>query len=280
MTVGIFSCSGACLSISSPREKCRAVTALWVRVEQYDFVFDPHAAVVPIDAAGRPDKPELVAPSALRRRRLGSAAGRAALAHAVAHIEFNAINLALDAVHRFRDMPRQYYIDWVSVAADEARHFQLMQKRLGEIGHAYGDFPAHDGLWEMARQTAGECLYRMALVPRVLEARGLDVTPGMIERLERAGDDETVRLLKVILAEEVRHVEIGSHWFRLCCDQRGLDSEATFLALLAAHRGAALQGPFNLAARVQAGFTQRELGAMEGLRDGLKGANRNGRRAR
>lgn len=256
------------------------MAALWVEVEQYDFAFDPHASVVPVEAAGRPDKPELVAPSALRRRRLGSASGRAALVHAIAHIEFNAINLALDAVHRFRGMPRQYYIDWVSVAADEARHFRLLQKRLGEIGHAYGDFPAHGGLWEMARQTADDCLYRMALVPRVLEARGLDVTPGMIERLESAGDNETARLLKVILAEEVRHVDIGSHWFRLCCDQRGLDPETTFLGLLAAHRGAALQGPFNLAARAQAGFTQRELDAMERLRDVLRGANRNGRRAR
>jgi uncharacterized ferritin-like protein (DUF455 family) len=280
VAAGIFSQSGTCLGISSPREKCRAVADLWGGVSQHDFVFDPDSPVVPLDGAGRPGKPELVAPSRLKRRRLGSAAGRVALVHAIAHIEFNAINLALDAAHRFRDMPGQYYVDWISVAADEARHFQLLEGRLGELGHAYGDFPAHNGLWEMARRTAGECMHRMALVPRVLEARGLDVTPGMIERLESAGDAETARLLRIILTEEVRHVEIGSHWFHVCCDQRGLNAEATFLALLAERGAAALRGPFNVPARIRAGFTQHELDAMERLRAGLSGAVRNAPRTR
>jgi len=280
VAAGIFGRSGACLALSSPQEKCRAVARLRGRVAQYDFDFDPHAPVVPTGGAGRPARPELVAPSKLRRRRLGSAAGRAALVHAVAHIEFNAINLALDAVHRFRDMPRQFYVDWVSVAADEARHFRLLDQRLNELGHVYGDFPAHNGLWEMAVRTAGDCMQRMALVPRVLEARGLDVTPGMIERLENSGDMESARLLKIILEEEVRHVEIGSHWFHLCCDQRGLDPEATFLALLAEHGAAALRGPFNIPARTRAGFSQHEMDAIERLREGLSRSARNGRPAR
>ncbi|MEJ2654165.1 MAG: ferritin-like domain-containing protein [Acidihalobacter sp.] len=147
------------------------------------------------------------------RRGLGTREGRAALVHAVAHIEFNAINLALDAVYRFRSLPRAYYDDWLRVADEEARHFMLLADRLTDFGMRYGDLPAHNGLWEMAVKTADDWLLRMALVPRVLEARGLDVTPGMIERLRQAGDMETVAALEVILREEVGHVAIGSRWF-------------------------------------------------------------------
>jgi uncharacterized ferritin-like protein (DUF455 family) len=261
----IFEHTAECLAISSPEDKCCAVTDLWLAVQNGNFEFDPHTPVSPIGVAGRPDKPELVEPAKVRRRRLGSKTGRAALVHAIAHIEFNAINLALDAAYRFRDMPRQYYLDWISVAAEEARHFQLLSTRLQSMGFCYGDFPAHNGLWQMAVRTADDCMKRMALVPRVLEARGLDVTPGMIERLRTAGDDETVRILEIILAEEVRHVEIGSHWFRLCCDQRGLNPESTFLDLLEEYFNGSLRGPFNIPARLKAGFTQREIDAISSI---------------
>jgi len=260
--IAVFERTAQCLELTSPTEKCKAVTALAQAVEAGQFEFDPHTPVTPIGAAGRPDKPELVEPSAVPRRRLGSEAGRAALVHAITHIEFNAINLALDAVYRFREMPRQFYLDWMSVAVDEARHFQMLSARLQSMGFSYGDFPAHNGLWEMACRTADDCLKRMALVPRVLEARGLDVTPGMIGRLNAVGDNETVRILEIILEEEVRHVEIGSHWFRVCCDQRGLDPEPTFLALLKEHFSGGLRGPFNIPARMQAGFTHREMEAI------------------
>jgi len=263
--LNLFENTARCLAINSPEEKCAAVTDLWMAVQIQDFEFDPATPVTPIGVAGHPPKPELVAPAKLRRRRLGSEAGRAALVHAVTHIEFNAINLALDAVYRFRNMPSQYYLDWMSVAADEARHFQMLSTRLQSMGFKYGDFPAHNGLWEMAQRTADDCLKRMALVPRVLEARGLDVTPGMIARLTTAGDDETVRILRIILEEEVRHVEIGSHWFRICCDQRGLEPEETFLSLLKEYFSGSLRGPFNMAARMQAGFTQREMDAISAL---------------
>lgn len=263
--LAIFETTAKCLAISSPEEKCQAVTDLWLAVQIGDFEFDPHTPVAPIGDAGRPAKPVLVEPSKVRRRRLGSQEGRAALVHAITHIEFNAINLALDAVYRFRDMPQQYYIDWVSVAADEARHFQLLSTRLQSMGFSYGEFPAHNGLWEMAQMTADDCMQRMALVPRVLEARGLDVTPGMIERLKSAGDDETAGILEIILEEEVRHVEIGSYWFRLCCDQRGLDPESTFLSLVKEHFSASLRGPFNIPARMKAGFTQREMDAISSI---------------
>ncbi|MGA9572767.1 MAG: ferritin-like domain-containing protein [Lysobacterales bacterium] len=253
------------MAIRSPEEKCAAVTDLWLAVQTGDFEFDTATPVAPIGVAGHPVRPELVEPSKLRRRRLGSDTGRAALVHAVAHIEFNAINLALDAVYRFRDMPSQYYFDWSSVAADEVRHHQMLSSRLRSMGFCYGDFPAHNGLWEMAQNTADDCMKRMALVPRVLEARGLDVTPPMIEKLRSAGDDETVAILEIILIEEVRHVEIGSHWFRYGCAQRGLEPESTFLSLVKELYTGTLRGPFNIPARMKAGFTQREMDAIASL---------------
>jgi len=260
--IAFFNQTAVCLELSSAEEKCKAADGLWRAVKSGDFEFDPHLPVVPMGTAGRPDRPQLVPPSEVPRRRLGSEQGRAALLHAIAHIEFNAINLALDAAYRFRGMPQQYYLDWISVAADEARHFSMLSERLQSLGYSYGDFPAHNGLWEMAQRTADDCMKRMALVPRVLEARGLDVTPAMIKRLAAVGDDETVTLLQIILKEEVRHVRIGSHWFHFCCDQRGLEPEATFLRLVAAHFNGPLRGPFNIPARLRAGFTQREMDAL------------------
>jgi uncharacterized ferritin-like protein (DUF455 family) len=212
-----------------------------------------------IGKPGRPPLPLLVSPRQVPRRGLGSEQGRAALIHAVAHIEFNAINLAWDAVYRFRGMPPDYYRDWIGVAVDEARHFRLLAARLRQLGHAYGDFDAHDGLWDMAVKTAGSCLQRMALVPRVLEARGLDVTPGMIARLRSAGDGDSVQILELILREEVAHVAAGSCWFAWCCARDQLDPQATFCELLRLHAPGAIKGPLNGDARLAAGFTSAEL---------------------
>jgi uncharacterized ferritin-like protein (DUF455 family) len=217
----------------------------------------------PIVVPGRPPRPRLVSPRELPHRGLGTPEGRLALLHAVAHIEFNAINLAWDAVYRFRGMPVEYYRDWVGVAADEARHFALLQARLAELGGSYGDFDAHDGLWEMAVKTADSCLSRMALVPRVLEARGLDVTPGMIARLRDCGDAASAAALEVILREEVAHVAAGSRWFAWCCAREGRDPDATFAALIAEHARGALKGPFNRDARLAAGFSAVELARLE-----------------
>ena len=213
----------------------------------------------PIRAPGRPPKPVLVPVRDVPSRGLGTTEGRAALLHAVAHIEFNAINLALDAAWRFRGMPREYYLDWTSVAADEARHFRLLRARLHELGFDYGDFAAHNGLWEMAEKSADRCLARMALVPRLLEARGLDVTPGMIARFRALGDAASVAVLETILREEVGHVAIGSRWFAWCCAREGLEPEDTFIALLRDVARGALRGPFNLEARRAAGFEDSEL---------------------
>jgi len=212
-----------------------------------------------IEIPGRPPKPDMIEPSQLKQRKLGSEVGRATLVHAIAHIEFNAINLALDAVYRFRDMPDEYYGDWLQVASEEAYHFSLLETRLQELGYAYGDMPAHNGLWEMVLKTDHDVLIRMALVPRVLEARGLDVTPGMMARLEKAGDNKTVEILKIILRDEIGHVAIGSRWYKYCCELRGLDPEETFRELLNEYMGGGLRGPFYTEARLQAGFSQDEM---------------------
>jgi uncharacterized ferritin-like protein (DUF455 family) len=263
MPQGLFESAHRCLALSEPADKCAAVEALALAQAEGRVRADPDYPLRPIGAPGRPARPRLVDAAHVPRRRLGSPRGRAALVHAVAHIEFNAINLALDAVYRFRDMPADYYGDWISVALDESRHFRLLEDRLEALGVAYGDLPAHNGLWEMAEKTADSCLVRMALVPRVLEARGLDVTPGMIRRLEAAGDPETVAALEVILDEEVRHVAIGTRWFRHCCERGGLDPAATFLDLLRRHYPRLPRGPFNLDARYAAGFSKAEMDALE-----------------
>lgn len=215
--------------------------------------------------AGRPSRPQLVKPGKLAHRRIGTPEGQAALIHAVAHIEFNAINLACDAVYRFRDLPDAYYADWAQVAAEEAHHFSLLQGRLGQLGYAYGDFPAHNGLWELAVKTAQDPLLRMALVPRVMEARGLDVTPGMMERFASIGDKQTVAVLEIILRDEVGHVEAGSRWFRHLCAQRGLEPEATYFKLLEQYFAGGIRCPLHKPARREAGFTESELGRLEAL---------------
>lgn len=249
-----------CLAITEPEEKGSAVEALWNSVTDKEIHLEGEA-VVAIATAGRPLKPELVHPGKVPRRRLGSETGRAVLVHAIAHIEFNAINLALDAAYRFRDFPAEYYHDWLSVAWDEVRHFHMLNKRLDEMGYKYGDFPAHNGLWEMAVKTAHDPMVRMALVPRVLEARGLDVTPAMMERLAKVGDQQTVSILQIILSEEIRHVAIGTKWFHFCCNQRGLEPDLTFKQLLGEYYGT-LRGPFNIQARLDAGFSREELEAL------------------
>ncbi len=262
---GLFASALHVLRLNDPDQKTAAARRL--RRDWLDgrLALDEATPVVPLPIPGRPARPQLVAPREVPRRGLGSEEGRAALVHAVAHIEFNAINLALDAVYRFRGLPRAFYDDWLRVADEEARHFTLLAGRLQAFGMRYGDLPAHNGLWEMAVRTADDWLLRMALVPRVLEARGLDVTPGMIERLRQAGDMETVAALEVILREEVGHVAIGSRWFAEACAQRGLEPEATFHELIREYAPGQVMGMLHREARLQAGFTANELDALEAL---------------
>ena len=259
------------LACDAPTQKCALVKALHQDVLQDRTVPDgdvradamQHSFSVPLP--GRPARPLLVHPRDVPRRRLGTPAGRAALLHAIAHIEFNAINLALDASCRFRAMPAAFHRDWLGVAAEEAEHFSLLAAHLRSLSHDYGDFAAHDGLWQAALATADDVLARMALVPRVMEARGLDVTPALRDKLASCGDQRAAQILDLILTEEIGHVAIGDHWFRQQCQVRGLHPEQTFLALLQRPGTPQLHPPFNRPARLACGFSSAELDALEAM---------------
>jgi len=219
------------------------------------------AAILPEPAAipGRPEQPQLVSPLEVGKRSMRTPEGRAALIHALAHIEFNAINLALDAVWRFADMPEQYYADWLKVAAEEAYHFELLNGYLLNAGYRYGDFSAHNSLWEMAERTQGDVLARIALVPRTMEARGLDASPPLRNKFLQIGDTDAAHILEIILRDEIGHVAIGNHWFNWLCAQRGLEPIAAYQALADQYHAPAMRKPLNMEARRKAGFTEEEL---------------------
>lgn len=255
----LFTQALSCLLIDNPQKKSEAVFLLqkcWLD-NQLDIL--PLAEIRSLPVPGRPGKPELVDPKQVPRRNFTSLKGRLTLVHAIAHIEFNAINLALDAVYRFQDMPRQYYSDWCLVAAEEALHFTMLSDYLASHGMAYGDLPAHNGLWEMAVKTDFDVLVRMALVPRVLEARGLDVTPGMIKKLQSTGDTKLIEILQKIFEDEIGHVKIGTYWYKSLCKDRQLQADETFLQLIDKHMQGAKFGPFATDARIEAGFSHEEM---------------------
>ena len=253
-----------CLLASAPADKLALTHALWADWQQARVDACAADERSGIALPGRPPRPELVSPLDVPRRRLGSAEGRAAMIHAITHIEFNAINLALDAAHRFADMPVAYYADWLKVAAEEATHFGLLSGHLASLGHVYGDFAAHDGLWDMALKTAHDPLLRMALVPRVLEARGLDATPAITRKLRDIGDARAVEILAVIERDEIGHVAIGSRWFAYLCDVRGLDAAATFRQILSDYDVPPPRLPLNIEGRRQGGFSDAELAWLMG----------------
>lgn len=257
----------AVLMTAAPFEKSRLAEALYADVcdRGVGEMLPDGSLAEPIADPGRPARPELVRPRDLARRDTTTEIGRVVLAHALAHIEFNAINIALDAVYRFRGMPDDFYRDWLQVAAEEGRHFVLLADYLRDHGAAYGDYPAHNGLWEMVRRTDDDVMIRMALVPRVLEARGLDVTPGMQDKLREAGDERLVAILDVIYREEIGHVEIGSRWFRHCAGERGLDPRATFRDLLDRYMQGRIHGPYDELGRMAAGFTAEEIEDLKAL---------------
>jgi uncharacterized ferritin-like protein (DUF455 family) len=261
----LFDSALECLLECEPSRKCEAVHSLYNQWLEGEVVLDENPQPVAVETPGRPARPELVHPRDLPKRSLGTTEGRAALIHAIAHIEFNAINLALDAIVRFPHMPRDYHADWLRVAAEEAGHFRLLSARLAELGYAYGDYPAHNGLWDMALRTAGNVLDRMALVPRLMEARGLDVTPGMIRNFRKLGDMQTVAILEIILEEEIGHVEAGTRWFRYLCDEQDVEPENTYFNRLAHYLGNDIHCPVHYKARLDAGFTSSELHRLERL---------------
>jgi uncharacterized ferritin-like protein (DUF455 family) len=211
---------------------------------------------------GRPNRPELIHPAKVPRRSPAKPEGLAALLHAIAHIEFNAINLALDAAWRFDGLPREFYLAWTQVAGEEAYHFTLLREHLASLGYAYGDFAAHDGLWAMCEKTKDDIVARMALVPRTLEARGLDATPQIQDKLRQVNTPASMRavaILDVILRDEIGHVAIGNHWYKWLCERDALDPIALYPQLAQRYAAPKLHPPFNQDARKRAGFSDEEL---------------------
>jgi uncharacterized ferritin-like protein (DUF455 family) len=249
-------------AMDSPTDKVAAVRAL----AQQHLPVDTAARLLGPMAPGRPAQPALVEPQQVARRSPYTPAGHAALMHAIAHIEFNAINLALDAVWRFAELPEPYYRDWLHVAAEEATHFQLLMTHLQKCGYDYGSFDAHDGLWTMCDNTRDDVVARMALVPRTLEARGLDATPIIQAKLRKVGSTQALAactILDTILAEEVGHVAIGNQWYHWLCERAGLESGAFYAQAALRYAAPRPKPPFNLEARRAAGFTDAELAALE-----------------
>ncbi len=241
-----------------PARKAAGVRELASNWKTGALALDCQAVLAP-ELPGIPDKPERVAPGQVLHRSMKTVEGRAILIHALVHIEFNAINLALDAIWRFSGMPNEFYTDWLQVADEEALHFSLLADHLRGMGYDYGDFPAHGSLWEMAEKTGGDVLARMALVPRTLEARGLDAVPVLRDKFVQAGDKAVVAILDIILKDEIGHVAIGNRWYGHLCSKLGLEPLATYSELALQHKAPVLRGPFNLHARRAAGFTEAEL---------------------
>jgi uncharacterized ferritin-like protein (DUF455 family) len=213
----------------------------------------------PTNGPGRAARPELVPHTQLKAKSMATLEGRAMLVHSIAHIELNAIDLALDVVWRFAGMPEAFYTDWVRIAQEEAKHFLLLREHLARMGFDYGDFPAHNTLWDMAERTRGDILARIGIVPRTMEARGLDASPGVKNKLVSVGDHRAGEILDIILTDEIGHVAAGNRWYRHLCDQRGLDPVSTYAQLVAHYDAPKLRPPFNMAARQSAGFSAEEL---------------------
>jgi uncharacterized ferritin-like protein (DUF455 family) len=253
----------AAFCLNDPVGKVGATLALWA--SRTDMPVDTQIRFTPPSVPGRPLQPVLVHPQEVARRSPFTPLGHAALVHSITHIEFNAINLALDAMWRFEDMPTAYYLDWLQVAQEEAKHFTLLRNHLLGVGYDYGDFAAHDGLWTMCENTRHDVVARMALVPRTLEARGLDATPIIQAKLRKVATPaalSAVAILDIILEEEVGHVAIGNRWYHWLCTREGLNPETFYARAALEHDAPRLKPPFNILARRRAGFSESDIAAL------------------
>lgn len=244
-----------------PEAKAKGTMAL----DLSDEVGGEEVITEPVGIPGRPDRPELVPNTQLKTRSVRNPEGHAALIHALAHIELNAIDLALDLAWRFPGMKNEFYLDWLNVAKEEALHFTLLRDHLARLGCSYGHFPAHNSLWEMAERTKHDILARIALVPRTMEARGLDASPPIKAKLLTIADCHGAEIIDIILRDEIGHVAVGNQWYRFLCEARGLDPLSTYAELATTFSAPRLKGPFNMAARRAAGFHEDELYALEQL---------------
>ncbi len=259
----IFTIAEFCLYHADAEQKIKKTHHARKLIESDQLSFESIGPVISIGKTKFPDIPLLLAPRDMPRRRLNSAAGKIAFFHALAHIEFVAIYLAWDILYRFRGLPEKFYQDWLQVADEEAQHFTLIRRHLLEMGADYGDLPAHRGLWDHAEDTADDILARLAIVPRCMEARGLDITPKMIEKFNSQDDQKSVKLLTRILEDEVGHVKIGSYWFKKLCRQKHLNHEKKYAQLIEKFYVGKPKGPFNRELRIIAGFSNAEIDWLE-----------------
>jgi len=253
------------LSEQDLTKKLDKVKDIYIKLNDGSLDISEYKDIKDFKDVGRPEYPKLVSPKEVKPRKLNTKEGISAFLHAIAHIEFNAINLACDAAYRFQNMPFSYYKDWLQVAFEEVKHFGLLNDYLKDLGYTYGDFVAHNSLWELAYNTREDVLTRMGLVPRVMEARGLDVTPSIIKKFEQIGDERAVEILSIILREEVGHVKIGNYWYHHLCQNRNLDPIETFKNLLDKYLTSPLRPPFSYEHRKLAGFSEQELNFLEEL---------------
>lgn len=260
----IYDFAEACLHRTDIDEKLQLTADAWQLYQQGKLNFDSLSKPKGIAEVSFPDKPELLAPRHMVRRKLGTPGGVQAFYHALAHIEFIAIYLAWDILYRFRGLPEEFYQDWLMVAQEEAIHFKLIRSHLRKTGIDYGDLPAHHGLWEHAQDTAHNLLARLTIIPRCMEARGLDVTPTMIKKIAKLKDTDGVTILERILEDEQTHVLLGSKWFNQQCHEQQVEPDSTFKALLLKYfNNTKPKGPFNTELRLKAGFTESELAWLE-----------------
>lgn len=260
----IFELAEACLHNNDIDTKLALTHQAKTLLDNKGLDFAAQQAVQAIGQVKFPAKPILLEPRYMPKRNLTSKEGIIAFFHAIAHVEFMAIYLAWDILYRFRGLPEQFYQDWLTVADEEAQHFELIRQHLRSLNVEYGDLPAHGGLWDHAVETADHLLARLAMVPRCMEARGLDVTPTIITKFVAKGDTASVAILNRILADEVKHVERGSYWFKYVCTQEGLEPENQFQALIGQYyRGGKPKGPFNRELRKIAGFSDDEINWLE-----------------
>jgi len=261
----LFAIAASCLHNAAIEEKLALTHHAWQLLANGELSFTEDVTVLAIEKVTFPNKPVLLAPRDMPNRKVTSPEGKAAFFHAIAHVEFVAIYLAWDIIYRFRGMPEQFYQDWLRVADEEAQHFGLIRTHLQAMGVDYGDLPAHGGLWDHAKDTAHDLLARLAMVPRCMEARGLDVTPAIIKKFNSMSDAASVTLLTRILTDEVGHVERGSYWFKHVCQQQGIDDiEAKYQQLIKQYYiGGKPKGPFNREMRIIAGFSTAELDWLE-----------------
>ncbi len=262
--LSLFDYAETCLHRSNRDELLHLTHEAKSKLDKGELAVASDSQPLPIALVTFPSQPMWVAPRLVPKRKLTAKGGNAAFFHAIGHIEFVAIYLAWDILYRFRGLPNAFYQDWLRIADEEAQHFELISKHLQTLDIDYGDLPAHGGLWELAEQTADDLLARLALVPRCMEAHGLDVTPGLIEKFKQLDDNASISILQRILTDEVGHVERGSFWFKYVCEQKQLNPETEYRRLLSEYyQGGKPKGPFNREMRIIAGFSNAELDWLE-----------------